>query len=416
MNHTNKIYDLIVIGGGPAGMLTAGIAAQRGLSVAILEKNERLGVKLGITGKGRCNLTNTETDLKIWVAKFGSNGRFLYPAFKNFDPAVTLRFFETLGLKFKAERGGRIFPVSDSALEVHDVLNKWLKKNGVEIFFGARAVSWQRADDGKLLSVKTATDEFTAENFAICVGGKSYPSTGSSGDAYDWLREWGHTIIEPRPALVPIMLKEKWIKNLEGLSLKNVTVKVYVAGKKKAERFGEALFTHDGTSGPIILDISREVGDYFKIAPVELSLDFKPALDEKTLDARLLRDFAAANKKMLKNSLDELLPKKLIPVILKLWGVNPELPANSATKENRHKLLRLLKDLRVSVGGLGDFNQAIVTAGGVALNEIDPRTLRSKIVPNLYLAGEILDLDAPTGGYNLQMCWSTGHLAGESVE
>lgn len=409
------MYDLLVIGGGPAGIMAAGRAAEKGASVLLLEKNQRLGIKLLVTGKGRCNITNAEFDTKNLVEKFGKQGRFLFSALTKFGNQDTIRFFEDRGLKTKTERGSRVFPSSDSALDVLDVLKDYLKQGNVNVRTEVQIDFIETKDSLINKIVLVGGEEFQAKKYIIATGGKSYPMTGSSGDGYKWLEKMGHTIVEPNPALTPIFIKESFVRDLEGLSLKNVDINVYQDNKKIDSRFGEALFTHDGMSGPIIIDMSKNIGLSLKQGAVRLEIDFKPKLDFKVLDTRVQEDFAKASNKLFKNSLDALLPQKLIPIIIKLAKIDPEKKINSVTKEERKRILHLLKNFELNVKSLHGFNKAIVTTGGVSLKEVDPKTMQSKIIKNLYLAGELLDLDGPTGGYNLQSCWSTAYVAGSNV-
>lgn len=389
-------YDIAVIGAGPAGMMAAGIAAQNGARVVLIEKNDKPGKKLLITGKGRCNITQAENDISSFCEAFGKKGKFLYTALQTFGVEDTINYFNKRGIETKVERGNRVFPISDKASDVLEVLLNFLKQNKVKIVNNCSA----------------SRGDISAEKYILCTGGRAYPSTGSSGAGYKWAKELGHTIIKPTRALVPVKIKESWIKRLQGLSLRNARISVYQQSKKQDERFGEALFTHEGMSGPIILDMSKKIGELLKNGPVELRIDLKPALNFPKLDARIQRDFKEKSNKIFKNSLDDLLPKLLIPVIIDLSGIHPEKKVNNITKEERNKLLHLLKELTLQVTSILGFDKAVVTSGGVDLKEVDPRTMRSKLIDNLYFAGEILDLDAPTGGYNLQMCWSTGYLAG----
>lgn len=412
---TNEQFDLVVIGGGPAGLMAAGAAAENGAKVVLLEKNECLGKKLLITGKGRCNITTAETDPATVIESFGKNGKFLYSALHEFGVEDTIAFFEQRGVATKVERGQRVFPVSDRAYDVLQVLIDWLKKNKVKIITNC-TVTKLIAKGKAIEKVKTSRGDFSANKFVITTGGKAAPSTGSSGDGYAWARILGHKIIDPRPSLVPIRTKESWVQALEGLSLKNARISVYQGGKKKDDRFGEAIFTQDGLSGPIILDMSQAIGKLLKDGEVELRLDFKPALDFPKLDSRIQRDWLAVSNKMFRNSLDKLLPKKLIPVVIKLSGIDPDKKVNAITKEERNKLLHLLKELPLKVKSLLGYERAIATAGGIDLKEIEPKTMRSKLINNLYFAGEIIDLNGPTGGFNLQMCWSTGYLAGKNTK
>jgi predicted Rossmann fold flavoprotein len=409
------IYDLIVIGGGPAGMMAAGRAAENGARVLLLEKNDRLGVKLVITGKGRCNITNDEFTTKNLVELFGKKGRFLFSALNKFGNKDIINFFESRGVATKVERGYRVFPVSDSSMDVLAVLKDYLSKHKVKIKYKTNIKSIITKDNLIIKIVLADKSELEAKKYVIATGGKSYPMTGASGDAYKWLQKMGHTIVEPIASLTPILIKEKLVKELEGLSLKNVAINIYQNNKKIDSRFGEALFTGDGMSGPIILDMSKNIGLALKKGDVRLAIDYKPKLDFKVLDKRLQNDFAKSNNKLFRNSLGELLPKKLIPLIIELSEIDPDKKANAITKEERKKLLHLLKNFELNIKSLYGFNKAIVTSGGVSLKEVDPGTMQSKIIKNLYLAGEILDLDGPTGGYNLQSCWSTAHAAGENT-
>jgi predicted Rossmann fold flavoprotein len=406
--------DLIIIGGGPAGMIMAGRAAEKGARVLLLEKNPKLGVKLLITGKGRCNIVNAESDIKKVIQRFGQNGKFLYSVLNKFGSQEIVEFFEDFGVKTKVERGNRIFPVSDKSQDILKALIEYLKKNKVEIKTNVEVKYIIVKKDNIEKIVLTSGEELTASNYAICTGGKSYPTTGSDGDGYKWLTKLGHNVLSPTPSLVPIILQEKYVKDLEGLSLKNVQIEAYQDNKKKDSRFGEAIFTSNGLSGPIILDMSKKIGELLSKGKVTLKIDFKPALDFKVLDKRIQNDFKEMNNKMFKNSLDLLLPKKLIPVIIKLSKIDEDKKVNSITKEERNRLLHLLKGFELEVKKIDGFDKAIVTAGGVDLKEIDPKTMKSRVISNLYLAGEVLDLDGPTGGYNLQASWSTGYCAGDN--
>jgi len=410
----NNKCNLAVIGGGPAGMIAAGHAGEIGSRVILLEKNNYLGVKLLITGKERCNITNAEEDLKKIINVYGQNGKFLYSALNRFSNKDVVDFFESHGIKTKIERGKRVFPVSDDANDVLNCLKKYLKDNNVEIRFNSPVEKIVINTNNKKIEkiILKNGKEIVADSFVIATGGKSYPGTGSTGDAYKWLKKIGHTVIEPKPTLTPIIVKEKIVKRLEGLSLKNVEVSLWK--KRKLDScFGEALFTNNGLSGPIILDLSKKISEN-KIKDLKIKIDFKPALDYPILDKRILRDFGEKKNRQFKNSLNKLLPKKLIPVIIELSGIEKNKQVNEVTRIERKKIIKLLKEFELSVKGLVGFKKAIVTSGGVDLKEVDPKTMKSKIIDNLYFAGEILDIDGPTGGYNLQVAWSTGYLVGEN--
>jgi predicted Rossmann fold flavoprotein len=411
----DSIYDLAVIGAGPAGMMAALRAAECGANVVLLEKNSAPGAKLLMTGKERCNITNAETDVREFAAAFGKSGKFLLGALYNFGVTDTIDFFHDNNLPTKTERGGRVFPVSDKAKDVRDLLLRLIKQRGIKLMTGCRIDTVEHRDKSVTGIVLDNDIEISADAYLITTGGLSYPKTGSTGDGYIWAKRMGHTVIKPEPALTPLVMKEPWIQDLEGLSLKNVRISVYQKNKKLDDRFGEALFTGFGLSGPIILDMSKSIGQILKNGMTHISIDFKPALEHDKLDKRLLRDIEEFSNKEIKNILPGLLPRKLIPIILEMWGIDPDKQGNSVTKDERKALRLLLKDFPMTVKNLLGFNKAVITTGGVSLKEIDPKTMRSKIIDNLYFAGEILDLDGPTGGYNLQVCWSTGYLAGESI-
>ncbi len=402
---------VIVIGGGPAGIMAAGVAAGRGRDVLLLEKNSKLGKKLLISGKGRCNITN-DTDVEGLIENTPGNGNFLYSAFYTFSNQDLIDFFNQKGLPTKVERGGRVFPESDSSRDVLNTLMDFLKSNGVKINTD-KAVTEILVQDNKVTGVRLA-DESTieAESVILAVGGMSYPGTGSTGDGYEMMRKLGHTVTALKPSLVPLITKEEWIPDLQGLSLKNVAVSFKNnKGKEIFSDFGEMIFTHFGVSGPVILSASRHLLSYdFK--NVDLFLDLKPALTLEKLDERVQRDFDKYSRKQYKNSLDDLLPQKFIPVIIKLSEINPEKPVHQITKDERKRLVSLLKCLKISINGARPIKEAIVTAGGVKTSEINPSTMESKKISGLFLAGEVIDVDAYTGGFNLTIAFSTGYLAG----
>ena len=403
--------DVVVIGGGAAGMMAACTAAQYGASVTLLERNAFLGVKLNITGKGRCNLTNN-CDVRELISAVPGNGRFLYSAFAGFDAQDTMQFFENLGVSLKTERGNRVFPVSDRAKDISGALRQCLRQCGVQVVH-TRALGLRTAD-GMITGVETADRVIPASGVILATGGVSYPRTGSDGDGHRMARRLGHTVTPLRPSLVPLVSDSPICPRLEGLSLRNVGLRVVREGKMLYEDFGEMLFTGHGMSGPMILSASAHLAHTGDFA-CTVQIDLKPALDMETLDKRVLRDFSEAPNRNFSNVLQKLLPQKLVPVITDLSGISGEQKVNSITRVQRDALCRLVKGLQIPVSGPGGFDEAVVTAGGVAVAEIDPKSMRSKLVPNLYFAGEIIDVDAYTGGYNLQIAWSTGYKAGMSA-
>jgi len=407
-------FDIAVIGGGPAGMMAAGRAAELGAKVVLIEKNEILGKKLLITGKRRCNFTHNEFDIRKFAEKFGRNGPFLYSALSVFGVREVIDFFESRGAKAKVEQGDRIFPENGNAQDILNVFVKYLTEGKVNILLNAKVTGFKQ-EKGKIFQVLLGDRQMSADKYILCTGGKSYPQTGSSGDGYRWAEQLGHTVIKPVPALNPVKTSEKWVKELQGLSLKNVSLQLFQNNKKKDERFGEMLFTHFGVSGPIVMDMSKNIGTLLKNGTVKLILDLKPALDFKKLDKRIQRDFQEFKGRMYKNSLKGLLPLSMIPVIIKFSGIEPEKKVDYISREERNKLVHLLKELELTPTGLLGFKWSVVTSGGVVLKEVNPNTMGSKKIKNLYFAGEILDLDGPSGGYNLQECWSTGYLAGKNA-
>lgn len=404
--------NVMVIGGGASGIMAAIKAAQGGATVSILEKNDRLGRKLSITGKGRCNITNS-ADIETFIEKMPGNGQFLYGPFYTFTNRDMMRFLTEVGLAIKEERGGRIFPQSDKAADVIKVLEEILSTAKVKILFNKNAAALL-TQNGHIIGVQTTESEkINCDAIILATGGASYPGTGSTGDGYRMAEALGHNIIKPRASLVPLETMEGWVKDLQGLALKNVEATVYADGKKVAAEFGEMLFTHFGISGPIILTLSREITNYLaKGSKVEIKINLKPALSREQLDQRLQRDFIKFQRKQLKNSLDELLPSSMIPVIIHLSGISGEKPVHQITREERQFLADLLSGLRMHITQPRPLREAIVTAGGVAVNEINPSTMESKIIKGLYFAGEVIDIDGYTGGYNLQAAWSTGFVAG----
>ncbi len=403
-------HKVIVVGGGAAGMMAAGVAAQNGCKVVLLEKNDRLGKKLAITGKGRCNVANscpTEDVLK----NVPRNSRFLFSALHSFPPEQVMDFFESYGCPLKVERGNRVFPQSDKSASVITALQRFLKEQKVEL--RRETVQALLVEDGKIKGVRTDQGDSYAPCVILCTGGCSYPLTGSTGDGYRLAEAVGHSIVEPRGSLVPLEEAGDWCAQMQGLSLRNVSVKL-VNQKKKAvyEDFGELLFTHFGLSGPTILSSSAHMkqGDTYQIV-----IDLKPALDEQKLDQRILRDLEQYQNRTMENALQDLYPRTMIPVMLARAAIDPQTKANSLTKQERRRLLELTKAFPIEIAGTRPVAEAIITAGGIKTKEIDPKTMESKLVTGLYFAGELIDVDAYTGGFNLQIAWSTAHAAGQAA-
>lgn len=406
--------DIIIIGGGAAGMMAAVAAAGCGHRVRIYEKNEKLGKKIYITGKGRCNITNA-CDTEELFDNVVHNPKFLYSSFYAFTNFDMMEFLEKNGCPVKTERGNRVFPVSDKSSDVIRALSEKLRELGVKVCLHEE-VSGILTKEGAVSGVRLKRGGTeTADAVIVATGGLSYPTTGSTGDGYRFAREQGHTVTELSPALVPFVTKEAVVKELQGLSLRNINVRISKGSKVLYEEFGEMLFTHFGVSGPVLLSASSFVADALKKEPLTLSVDLKPALTPEQLDARLLRDFEEFKNKQFKNALVHLLPSKMLPVITKRSGIDPEKKVNEITRQERQQIIGAVKDFRLTITGLRDYKEAIITQGGISVREVNPSTMESKRVRNLYFAGEVLDLDAVTGGFNLQIAWSTGYLAGISV-
>ena len=389
-------------------------AAEAGHRVTILEQNEKLGKKIYITGKGRCNLTNA-CDTEEIFAHVPRNAKFLYSAIYTYDNFRVMDFFEANGMPVKTERGNRVFPVSDHSSDVISTLQKALEKAGVEVVLHAK-VTEILSKDGKITGVRLKNGEKrTADAIILATGGKSYSSTGSTGDGFVFAEQLGHKIEEPVPSLVPMTVLEDYCMQMQGLSLRNVQATIREGGKVFFEEFGEMLFTHFGVSGPLMLSASSVVNDRLRKKNLSLTIDLKPALSEEQLDARILRDFEENKNRQFKNSVKGLLPAKMIPVVISLSDIDPEKKINGITKQERKKLVECIKAFPLTLTGLRGFNEAIITRGGVSVKQVDPSTMESKLVKGLYFAGEILDVDAYTGGFNLQIAWSTGYLAGSSI-
>ena len=403
---------VVVIGGGAAGLMAAVIAGREGAKVTLLEKMNYVGKKMGITGKGRCNITNA-CDMSDFIKNTPGNGKFLYGAYERFTNEDLLQLLHDAGLETKVERGGRVFPASDSALDVRNTFMKLMKHYGVDVHL-EEPVKKLLVDDGVVTGVVTDKETYHADAVVIATGGKSYPATGSTGDGYMLAAQVGHTITDIRPSLVPIVTEESWVKDLMGLSLRNVELSVVAKNKVQAKMFGEMMFTHFGITGPIVLSLSHTVGKLMRkknIGTIGLDINLKPALSPETLDKRLQKDFDLYSKKQLINGMKDLLPSRLIPLIIELAGIDPQKPINQISKEERQQIGYMLQHMPITVKGLRPVEEAIVTAGGISLKEFNPKTMESKLVKGLYGAGEVLDIDAFTGGYNLQAAFSTGYVA-----
>lgn len=407
--------SVIVIGAGASGLMAAGFCAENGNTVTLLEKNDKVGRKLMITGKGRCNVTNACTMLNELIENVPVNGRFLYTAFSRFMPGDTMDFFESLGIPLKIERGNRVFPVSDKSVDIVDALNSFIKSKGVKriqenvksLIIENQVVKGVKCESGK---------EYFSDAVIVATGGKSYPLTGSTGDGYIFARQAGHSVVKPKPSLVPLECHEGFCSQLMGLTLKNIALTVYDNEKFREiySDFGELLFTHFGVSGPVVLSASSHIKE-MQSGRFELHIDLKPALTEEQLDKRLLREFKENPSKALINIMNSLLPKSLVPVFVKLTGIHPATKANQVTREMRMDIISLLKDFKLTVTDFRPIEEAVITSGGVEVKEINPKTMESKLCKNLYFCGEVIDVDAYTGGFNLQIAFSTGYLAGNSI-
>lgn len=406
---------VLIIGGGAAGMMAAVTAARNGHEVHVYEKNEKPGKKLFITGKGRCNVTNA-CDMDTLFSSVCSNGKFLYSAFYGFTNLDVMAFFEDAGVALKTERGERVFPVSDQSAEVIDGLKRVMKKEGVRLHLNT-AVKEVCTANGRAAGILLENGQSVPGNAVIvATGGISYPSTGSTGDGYRFAETMGHTVTDCIPSLVPFNVREAFVKELQGLSLKNVEISIFNGKKELYREFGEMLFTHFGVSGPLILTASSRVGRLALKQELKLTLDLKPALSMEQLDQRVLRDFDANPNKSFKNVAGSLFPAKLTPVMIALSGIEPDRKVNGISREERQRFVWLIKHLEMTVTGLRGWNEAIITKGGVSVKEVNPSTMESKRIPGLYFAGEVLDLDAVTGGFNLQIAWSTAYAAGNAIE
>ncbi len=411
-----ETWDVAVVGGGPAGMMAAGRAAQRGLRVILIEKNDTLGRKLLITGGGRCNVTNNEFDTRKLLEKFKDNGKFLFSAFSQWNVKETLDFFHMRKMETKVEKEQRVFPLSNKAQSVWNVLMDYVKKPNITILSNSPVTDILISEDKKITGVVLKNKKhILARSVIIATGGTSRPETGSTGDAYAWLKKIGHTVIEPTPSLVPLATKDAWTKRLAGVSLSDIKLTIFQNDAKQDVKKGKILFTHVGVSGPTVLNMSKDIGELLKYGEVILSLDIVPHLDYSQLNTRLQEQFKENNNKKFKNSLSPLVTPALAPVIVELSKIDPETQCNRVTREQRLALVQLLKALPIHIDSLLGTDKAIITSGGVVLDEVDFKTMSSRLYPNLYLIGDILNIDRPSGGYSLQLCWTTGYVAGNSV-
>lgn len=419
---SSKLWDIAVIGGGPAGMMAAGRAAELGASVILLEKNPGLGAKLLITGGGRCNLTNHELDVRTFLSKYKSNDKFLFSAFSQFSVKDTLAFFESRNMPTKVEAEGRVFPVSNSARSVWDVMTSYIRKGGVHIETNAAVTKiTEGVTDGANSEKNTLTIQLKngtnigAKKVILATGGTSRPETGSTGDGFKWLKTLGHTIVESDAALVPLSTKDMWTKKLQGVTLTDIKLTTFQNGEKQDSRKGKILFTHFGITGPTVLNMSKDIGELLKYGDVEIRLDLFPAFDHGMLNTKLQELFKIDINKKIKNSLGTLFLSSLVDPVLELAGVSGDTKNNSVTREMRMKLIETLKGMPIRVQGLLGTDKAIVSSGGVALDEVNFKTMQSKKIPSLYLIGDVLNIDRPSGGYSLQLCWTTGFVAGTNA-
>lgn len=410
------MYDVVVIGGGPAGMMAAGKAAASGASILLLEKNPGLGKKLLITGGGRCNVTNNKTEVRTMLARYKGNDQFLFSAFAQFSVKDALAFFNERGMATKEENEGRIFPVSDSAKSVWDVLVKYMKEGGVKTQMGIEVMSISVDSKTGHFVIRTKNkQDVIAKSCVVATGGTSRPETGSTGEGFRWLKKLGHTIIEPDFALVPVALSDSWAKKLGGVTLKDIKLTTFQNNVKQASAKGRLLFTHFGISGPTVLNMSKEIGELLKYGEVVIEIDLFPKIDLGALRKKLQDLLVIESNKKLKNVLNKLIPSALVSAVLEIANINGETANHSVSTENRKKLVALLKAVPLNVSGLLGADKAIVSSGGVALEEVNFKTMQSRLVPNLYLVGDVLNIDRPSGGYSLQLCWTTGFVAGSSL-
>ncbi len=412
-NIEDTIWDVVVIGGGASGMMSAVTASELGKKVLLIEKNDTLGKKLLITGGGRCNITNSEPNVRKFLSKYKDSDKFLFSAFSQFAVEDTINFFKTRGVETKVEALGRVFPTTNSAKTVWEALVKGLNK--VTILSSSPVISLNK-NENKIESVTLKNNKvIKGKSFILSTGGKSHPETGSTGDGFKWLNDLGHKVSEPTASLVPMKIKNEWVKKLQGVSVDDVKITVLQNNEKQEQKRGKILFTHFGVSGPTILNLANEVGELLKYGDVFLSIDLLPTLDHGELNQKLQETISENFNKKFKNILDNLLPSAIANVIVELSKIDPDKKSNSITREERLSLIELIKNLKIEVDSLLGEDKAIVTSGGVSLEEVDFKTMSSKLYTNLYLTGDILDIDRPSGGYSLQLCWTTGFIAGKTA-
>lgn len=414
MGINEQQFDLVVVGGGPAGMMCAGRAAERGANVLLLEKNSGLGVKLALTGGGRCNLTNALPDVRQLVTAYGAGGKALFSAFSRFGVPETIDFFGRHGLETKTEAENRVFPVTDDSRDVIRVLADYMKKGKVSIILNAAVI--KVIVHGNKVRVLTNDCEFQSKSIAIATGGRAYPETGSTGEGLNWLAQLGHKIFEPDVSLVPIKTKEQWVAELSGLSFSDVKATVFENGKRVGTKKGKLLFTHFGLSGPLILNMSKGIGESLSRGEVIISIDINSGKNSVVINKEILALFAANQNKKIKNVVEQMFPAKIGMIALGVCNIDPEKFVNLVNREERNALVKFAKDMRLTVNGLMGLDKAVASSGGVDVSEVDFKTMRSRIHPNLYILGDALNFNRPSGGFSLQICWTTGYLAGDSVD
>jgi predicted Rossmann fold flavoprotein len=415
--HSDELWDVAVIGGGPAGMMAAGRAAENGAKVILIEKNDSLGKKLLITGGGRCNLTNAEFDNRKLLEKFKENNKYLFSAFSQWSVKETLDFFHERKMETKIEALQRVFPKSDQARSVWNVMVEYIKKNKVTVLSNSTVIGFATNDKKEVMAVKLKNNiHIRAKNFIMATGGKSHPETGSTGEGFEWLSKIGHTIIEPNASLVPIAVKDSWVKKIQGVTLQDVKISLFQNEVKQETKSGRVLFTHFGLSGPTILNLSGEVSELLKYGEVKISLDLMPKFDYGQLNKKLQEIFKEHSNKKVVNSLSEIILPSVAQIIIDLSKINSEKQSNSVTREERILLVQLLKAVPLQVKELLGVDKAIVTSGGVKLDEVNFKTMQSRLHSNLFLVGDVLNIDRPSGGYSLQLCWTTGFVAGNSIK